>query len=730
MKTRKLLATMMGVALAGLVVTSCTKKTEPKKAEARKTEAKKAQPAPAAKSGIDAVDTDAIIANDKGDKEWLSYGLNYGETRFSELASITTENVGQLGLAWSYDLKSIRGVEATPIVVDGVMYVTGSWSIVHALDAVTGKKLWVYDPEVDRNWGYKGCCDVVNRGVAVYQGKVFVGAYDGYLHAIDAKTGQRVWKVDTIAEGRKAGRSYTVTGAPRAVKGRVIIGNGGAEYGVRGYVTAYDVSTGKQAWRFYTVPNPGEKQENAAMEKAVKTWDPEGSWKEAGGGGTVWDAMAYDPELNLFYIGVGNGSPWNAKMRSPAGGDNLFLSSIVALNPDNGEYVWHYQGTPSDNWDYTHTQHIIVATLPIDGKPRKVVMQAPKNGFFYVLDAATGAFISAKNFVPVSWAKGYDENGRPIENPEARDTTEGKVFETIPSAYGAHNWHPMSFNPQTGLVYLPAQHVPLTVTDDPKWALNKAQSGTTMSGLGWNIGFLFDVKPPKAAPMGKLIAWDPVQQQEVWSVNHPAPWNAGTLTTAGNLVFQGTAHGTFAAYHAKSGEKLWETPVTSGVVAPPMTFERDGVQYISLAVGWGGVFGEMIRAAPNVTPGKLLTFKVGGSAALPEVVAATRLKLIEPDTVSYTEQDVQAGVGHYIANCMFCHGLPAVHNGGNIPNLAYSTEETVKNATKWVLEGASVDKGMPSFKGKLDEAQVTDIMGFVQFMADAQRKKQAAAKEL
>ncbi|MEL6186706.1 MAG: PQQ-dependent dehydrogenase, methanol/ethanol family [Myxococcota bacterium] len=686
-----------------------------------------AEPPPPPKAGIEALDTKAIIANDDGDAEWPSYGLNYGETRFSELADINTDNVGKLGLAWSYDLESIRGVEATPLVVDGVMYVTGSWSIVHAVDAVSGKKLWVYDPGVDRGWGYKGCCDVVNRGVAVYNGKVFVGAYDGYLHAIDAKSGERVWKVDTISEGRADGRSYTITGAPRAVNGKVIIGNGGAEYGVRGYVTAYDVNTGKQAWRFFTVPNPGEKQENAALEMAAKTWDPKGSWKEVGGGGTVWDAMAYDPELNLFYIGVGNGSPWNAKMRSPSGGDNLFLSSIVALNPDTGEYVWHYQGTPGDNWDFTHTQHIIVDKVTIDGKPRKVVMQAPKNGFFYVLDAATGEFISAKNFVPTSWATGYDDKGRPIETPEARDTGDGKVFETIPSAYGAHNWHPMSYNPQTGLVYLPAQHVPLTVTDDAEWKHNEARAGAAMSGVGWNFGFNFNVEPPKAAPMGKLIAWDPAQQKEVWSVAHPAPWNAGTLTTAGNLVFQGTAHGTFAAYHAKTGDKVWETPVTSGVVAAPMTFEKDGVQYVSLAVGWGGVFGETIRAAPNVTPGKLLTFKVGGTAKLPDLVAAGELKLIDEGIVAYKPEDVQAGAGLYVANCLFCHGVPAVHNGGNIPNLAYSEKAVIENASKWILEDAAAAKGMPSFKGKLTAEQIEDIMGFVQFMADTERKKKLAA---
>ncbi len=680
-----------------------------------------------AANAIDSLDTKAIIANDQTDAQWPSYGLNYHETRFSQLDKINAGNVGELGLAWSYDLTSIRGVEATPLVVDGVMYVTGSWSIVHALDAKTGEKLWTYDPEVDRAYGFRGCCDVVNRGVALYEGMVYVGAYDGYLHAIDAKTGKQAWKVDTIEQGRKEGRSYTITGAPRAIKGKIMIGNGGAEYGVRGYVTAYDAKSGEQAWRFYTTPNPGEKQENEALEMARKTWSDEGgTWKESGGGGTVWDAMAYDPDLNLLYLGVGNGSPWHAEKRSPGGGDNLFLSSIVAVNPDNGEYAWHYQGTPHDNWDYTHTQHIIVAELPLEGGTRKVVMQAPKNGFFYVLDAKTGEFISANNFVPVSWAEGYDENGRVIEKPQARQT-DGKSYETIPSAYGAHNWHPMSFNPNTGLVYLPAQHVPLTVTDDKNWEFNKSRPGVMMSGMGWNFGFGFNVEPPKAAAMGKLIAWDPVKQEERWSVPYPAPWNAGTLTTAGNLVFQGTAHGTFIAYNAETGDKLWETPATSGVVAAPMTYELDGEQYISLAVGWGGVFGETIRAAPNVTPGKVLTFKVGGTAQMPEMVAATRTELVE-GAIEYTEADVGAGAGLYVENCFFCHGLPAVHNGGNIPNLAYSKPDVLQNAKAWVLEGTAADKGMPDFKGKLTEEDVQHMMAFVQALADQQRAAQAGGE--
>lgn len=674
------------------------------------------------RDAIGGIDTAAIIANDKADRNWPSYGLNYGETRFSQLNQINEKNVGELGLAWSYDLKSKRGVETTPIVVDGVMYATGSWSIVHALDAVTGKLLWVYDPDVPRDIGYKGCCDVVNRGVAVYGGNVYVGSYDGYLHAIDSATGKQVWKVDTIIDRT---RSYTITGAPRVINGRVLIGNGGAEMGVRGYVTAYDAKSGKQDWRFYTVPSPDLKPENKTMEMALKTWDPDGAWRDVGGGGTVWDAMAYDPELNLLYIGVGNPTPWNQAIRSPKGGDNLFVAAIVALNADTGEYVWHYQGTPGDSWDYTHTQHIIVTDLELDGKKRRVVMQAPKNGFFYVLDAATGKFISANNFVTVNWASGYDKDGRPIENPAARATKDGKVFETIPSAYGAHNWHPMSFNPQTGLAYIPAQHVPLTITDDKGWKPDTHVPGSAMSGVGWNLGSDFNVEPPAAAAFGSLIAWDPVAQKEAWTVKHLAPWNGGTLTTAGNLVFQGTAHGTFAAYNATDGKKLWETPVTNGVVAPPVTWEKDGTQYVTLAVGWGGVFGQLVQVAPGKTPGKLVTFKLGGTARMPDIVANTRTELVHG--VPYKPEDIAEGADLYVANCVFCHGVPAINNGGNIPNLGYSTAETIANLKSWVTDGAGLQNGMPVLK-HLTPADIGKITAFIQGVTDGERERREKAK--
>lgn len=663
------------------------------------------------------VTSEAIMANAADTKNWPSYGLDYHETRYSRLKGITTQNVGELGLAWSASLDSRRGVEATPLVVNGVMFVTSSWSIVHAFDAVTGKELWRYDPEVPKDYAYKGCCDVVNRGVAIHDGKVYVGAYDGFLHAIDAATGQLLWKIDTI-ENRAM--SYTSTGAPRVIKDMVLIGNAGAEYGVRGYVSAYDVNTGELKWRWYTVPgDPAKGFENKAMEEAAKTWDPAVKWWEAGGGGTVWDAMAYDPELDLLYIGTGNGSPWSQLKRSPAGGDNLYLASVVALNPNTGEYVCHHQETPGDNWDYTSTQHIILADLQIDGQERKVWLHAPKNGFFYVVDRTNCDFISAENFVEVTWATGYDENGRPIEVADARSPD--KPWETIPSAYGAHNWHPMSFNPETGLVYIPAQGIPLVQQPNPNWKLNTHVPGAAMSNLGWNLGFLFNTANPKATPYGHLLAWDPVAQKEAWRVNYVSPWNGGTLTTAGGLVFQGTADGRFVAYDARTGEQLWQTPVGTGVVAAPSTWEKDGVQYVSIAVGWGGVYGQMQRATETAGPGRIYTFKLGGTAEMPPLVERDPAQLVEG--VAYKPEDVGPGAALYVSSCLFCHGVPGVNNGGNIPNLGFSSKETLENAPELLLSGALVEGGMPDFKGKLTEAEIRQIVAFIQGTADAVRPK-------
>lgn len=655
---------------------------------------------------------------DKGEttKDWPSYGLDYAETRFSKLHQINDRNVKDLGLLWTYNLESTRGVEATPLVVDGIMYVTASWSVVHAIDTRTGQRLWSYDPKVPRNLGYKGCCDVVNRGVALFQGKVFVASFDGRLIALDAATGARVWEQDTILNHD---RSYTSTGAPRVFKGNVLIGNGGAEYGVRGYVTAYDAATGKQKWRWFTVPgDPAKPYENAAMEKAAKTWDPAGRYWEIGGGGTVWDSMVFDPELDLIYIGVGNGSPWSRSKRSPAGGDNLYLASIVALRADTGEYVWHYQETPGDNWDYTSTQPMILADLEIAGKLRKVILHAPKNGFFFVIDRSDGSFISANNFVDVNWATGYDAQGRPVEIAAARGED---YYDSIPGPYGAHNWHPMSFNPATGLAYFPAQNIPINMVDDKNWTPDSNLPGQPHSGLGWNLGILVGTPTAANKPFGRLIAWDPVAQKEAWRVEQISPWNGGTLTSAGNLVFQGTADGRFVSYDAKTGAKLWEFPVGTGIVAAPVTYEVDGKQYVSVAVGWGGVYGLAQRAADKQGPGAVYTFALGANAPLPELAAYQMGALVAG--VKYDPEQVDEGAQLYISNCIFCHGVPGVDRGGNIRNLGYVNADEISQLEQFVFAGPQVSEGMPDFTGKLTREQVEQIKAFIQGTADSIRPK-------
>lgn len=669
------------------------------------------------KAVTSAIDTAAIRGNASTTKDWPSYGLDYAETRFSKLNQINTDNVKNMGLMWTYDLESVRGVEATPIVVDGIMYVTASWSVVHAVDVRTGKRIWTFDPEVPREIGFKGCCDVVNRGVALYKGKVFVASYDGRLIALDAVTGKKVWEKDTIIDKKM---SYTITGAPRVMNGKVVIGNGGAEFGVRGYVTAYDSETGDQKWRWFVVPgDPAKPYEDESMAAAAKTWDPAGKYWINGGGGTAWDSIVFDPDLNMVYIGTGNGSPWARNLRSPSGGDNLYLGSIVALNAETGKYLWHYQETPGDNWDYTSTQPMILADLTIDGQPRKVVLHAPKNGFFFVVDRTNGKFISAKNFVNVNWATGYDANGRPIEVADAR--SRDKAIDTVPGPYGAHNWHPMSFNPQTGLVYLPAQHVPLTLTEDPKWEHNVNVPGRPMSGMGWNLGFAINATPPTSKPFGKLIAWDPVKQKAAWEQDYVSPWNGGTLTTAGNLVFQGVADGRFVAYNAATGEKLWESPTGTGIVAAPSTYIVDGVQYVSVAVGWGGVFGMLERATERESAGTVYTFAIGGKAPLPAFTKYQQQGLLEG--VKYDPADVGPGTLLYISNCAFCHGVPGVNKGGNVKNLGYVAPEMITNLESMVFAGPFTKQGMPDFTGKLKPDEVVKIRAFIQGTADAIRPK-------
>ncbi|WAC22698.1 PQQ-dependent dehydrogenase, methanol/ethanol family [Blastomonas sp. SL216] len=649
--------------------------------------------------------------------EWLSYGRTYDEQRFSPLDQINTGNVGELGLAWSADLDTARGQEATPLVIDGKIYVTTAWSKVKAYDATTGKPLWDYDPKVPGETGVKACCDVVNRGLAAWGNMLFLGTLDGRLIALDRGTGREIWSKVTVDQDK----SYTITGAPRVIDGMVIIGNGGAEFGVRGYVAAYDAATGKQLWKFYTVPDRPGANEAEHLKAAETSW--KGEYWNIGGGGTVWDAMAYDPELGLLYVGVGNGSPWNQAYRSPGGGDNLYLSSIVAIKVKTGEYAWHYQTTPGETWDYTATQHIMLADLDIGGKTRKVLMQAPKNGFFYVIDRATGEFISANNFVPVNWATGVDpKTGRPIENPAARVDKTGKPFIVSPGPLGAHNWHPMAYDAKQKLVFIPAQITSYPYIPAAGWKPSK---------LGFNVGMdtASNAMPAdnavreaaKKATKGVLIAWDPVAQKERWRVTLGGPWNGGVLATAGGLVFQGNAMGNFVAYDSGTGKNLWSFEAQTGVVAAPMTYSVDGQQYVAVLAGWGGawpitagVLSDMSGPVRNIS--RLLVFKLGGKAKLPAMPAADDLPL-DPPGLTAAADVVQGGAVLYGRYCTVCHGDAAVQasaRGGIIPDLRYSG--TLASAENWqmiVHDGALKDNGMVSFATVMTKPQIDSIRHYV-----------------
>jgi PQQ-dependent dehydrogenase (methanol/ethanol family) len=691
------------IALAGCSKPAPPTETQPHAAEAA---------APAA-SAAPPVDATRLAAAGKDGDNWLSHGRTYDEQRFSPLAQITAANVKSLALAWSLDLDTNRGQEATPLAIDGVLYSTSAWSKVQAIDAATGKLLWQYDPKVPGPIGARACCDVVNRGVAAWKDRVYVGTLDGRLVALDAKTGKEVWSVVTVDQTKP----YTITGAPRVIKGKILIGNGGAEYGVRGYVTAYDADTGKQVWRFYTVPgDPALPFEAPILKDAAATW--KGEWWKLGGGGTVWDSMAYDADLDLLYIGVGNGSPWNQKLRSPGGGDNLFLSSIVALKPDTGEYVWHYQTTPGESWDYTATQHIVLADLTIGDQPRKVLMQAPKNGFFYVLDRTNGKLVSAQAYSTINWAGGVDmKTGRPSINPAANYGQTGKPWLAMPGPFGAHNWQPMSFSADTHLVYIPVHDVPF-VYGDPK-------TFTVIPG-GWNIGIdpallgLPAEAKAKAQVLasvhGYLKAWDPVAQKEVWRVEQPGIWNGGVLSTAGGLVFEGNSAGEINAYSADKGEKLWSFGAQGGIVAAPISYAVGGQQYVAIVVGAGGTAalaaGEVARKGALLhSRSRVLAFRVGGTASLPPPPAAP--EIAKPPARFLPAKMLPTGKLVYAGYCGVCHGDAAV-GGGVVPDLRWVPEISTPEAWKSVvLDGSHAANGMVGFTPLLTPDLAELVRGYV-----------------
>lgn len=686
-----------------------------------------------AHAAIGDIDQQRLI-EDKNPGDWLTLGRDYQQSYFSPLDSINNNTVEGLGFAWSYELDNIAGFQATPIVVDGIMFTSGPWGAAYAIDAKTGKEIWNFKPVIDQTQLSKVCCGQVNRGVAVWQSRVYIASIDGYLNALDAATGKRLWQVDTITD-RKLG--YTITGAPYIANDVVVVGNSGADMDARGYVTAYELDSGKQRWRFFTVPgDPANEVEHPELKMALETWDPNSLW-EAGLGGTVWDGMAYDPELNLLYIGTGNATPFSRKLRSPAGGDNLFISSILAINPDSGRLAWHYQTTPGDSWDYTAAQKLVMAEMKIDGRDRKIIMQAPKNGFFYVLDRQTGELLSAEPYIPINWAEKVDmATGRPVETGHADYYTEPKLI--YPSPLGGHNWNPMAFNPETGLMYIPTQRG-AAIYAMPKEEfiyrpgqrnyhaiLVMAVPGLTGFDGPFMAGLISDGLPsiellakgqPDYTAKSVLVAWDPIKQKKVWEVDTSGIWSGqlaglrnggGVMTTAGGLVFQGRGDGQLTVYNALSGQALKTIDIGSSIIASPISYFIDGEQYIAVMVGMGHYLPRELAGTQDTSVGRVISFKLGGGA-VPAPKQKSQTEIAQQDksnSLDYpplprqgTPQQYKSGEALYRRICSGCH------NTGAAPDFQLMSAQTHNDFYAIVMEGKSAGKGMASYSDVLTEAE-------------------------
>ncbi|MDY0036885.1 MAG: PQQ-dependent dehydrogenase, methanol/ethanol family [Zoogloea oleivorans] len=655
----------------------------------------------------------AHLHDDSDGRDWPAFGRTYGEQHFSPLAEINENTVGQLKLAWSYDLPQGNSVSA-PVAVDGVIYTATGYSVVRALDGATGKLLWTYDPQAAKVAGRKLRAGWGIRGLAYWNNKIYVGTQDGRLLALDAKTGRPLWSVLTVDKNDVR----FISGPPRVFNGNVIIGHGGADVGsIRGYVTTYDAETGRQLWRFWTVPgNPSDGFENPAMEMAAKTWA--GEWWKHGGGGTVWNAITYDAEFDTIYIGVGNGAPWNHKIRSAGKGDNLFLTSVVALDAKTGTYKWHYQTTPGEAWDYNASMDMQLATLMIGGERRKVLMQAPKNGFFYVIDRTTGKLISAEPYAKVTWASHIDlESGRPVEMPGIR--YEDAPATLWPGPNGAHSWMPMSFDPRRNLVFIPKFEMPGTYDqtgiDPAKWR----RPGGSATDVGANIGL--DSSLPEAGTSA-LVARDVTTQKVVWQVDTPGFWNGGTMATAGNLVFQGQADGLFNAYASATGKRLWSFDAGVGVLAPPITYQVKGRQQVTVLSGFGSsgaLFGEKVARfgwEARSQARRILTFTLDGTATLPPSPPPYVAKAAHDPAFVEDAAQQQRGLMVYAKRCLVCHGVD-VAAAGLAPDLRASTiPADAATFDKVVRKGALVTRGMPRFE-ELPRGEIAAVRQYIRSVA-------------
>ncbi|SFG44514.1 quinohemoprotein ethanol dehydrogenase [Novosphingobium sp. CF614] len=690
---------------------------------------------------------------------WTNPGGDAGKTRFSTLTRIDASNVDRLGLAWQAELGTARGMEATPVVIDGVMYTSGTAGRAYAFDAATGKELWRFEPEVDMQFNRTACCDMVNRGVAVAPdgkggGKVFVATLDGWLYALDARTGAVVWKADFIEDRRKGDNS---TGAPEVAGDVVVIGMAGAEYDVRGYVTALDLETGKLRWRWHVVPRDPKlgPQETPELEAALKTWDPNSRW-DIGGGGAPWDAINYDPATGLVLVGTGNGGPYATSKRSPRGGDNLYLGSIVAIDPKTGLMKWHYQETPGDNWDFTSTAPMILTRMKIDGEERPVILHAPKNGFLYVIDRRDGKLLRANPIARVNWAKGVDlKTGRPRLDPEAADYTSGPKI-VFPGTPGARNWFPASYDPRSGLYYASVLDMGNLIFMTPGAKPHKQR------GLNNDAALIFtpDVEnavgtlpPPLAAAVKALPAYaealrnpgkaqmraiDPLTGKTVWAQDTEG-WQdrGGVMTTASGLLFHGTLSGKLVVRDARTGKVLKEIPTGTSIMAAPMTYQVGGVQYVAVMAGWGGGgFPFTPRFSAAYTRGnadRLLVFKLDGGAVpmppeLPPLEAAPEPPRQAPGV---TPALIAKGQGLFFGNCAICH---ANRHRSITPDLRRMQPGTHEAFRQIVLDGLLLPNGMPRWN---DILSVEDADAIHAYLIDLQARtrtdelaKQKAGKPL
>jgi quinohemoprotein ethanol dehydrogenase len=653
--------------------------------------------------------------------QWSHYGGSYNEQRFSPLTKINDANVNDLGLAWYADYDTNQNQHGSPLYIDGVIYVSTARNVVHAFDARDGNRLWTYAPLMVPNPNL----GLVNRGIAAYNGKIYMGMLDAHLVAIDAKTGKPAWNIDTVPESLGLGamrKNYSITMAPRVAKGKVFVGGSGGEFGVRGWIAAFDAETGKEVWRFWTVPGDPAKPDNAvsdsALARAVSTWPKDIEYWKQGGGGTIWDAAVYDPVTDLLYFGTGNGTPWNREMRDPSDGDNLYVASLVAVKADTGEYVWHYQQTPGDSWDYDAISPLVTADITLGGQKKHVIIQPSKNGLIYVIEAATGKLISGDPFTEVTWASGVDLNtGRPIEVPGARYETE--AFNIGPGAPGGHTWHPNAYSPDTGLIYIPTwenysamapQQRPPAGTPPPLVAFGGRVDRATL-------------KPHnKQADNGWLQAWDPVARKVVWETPKGPRATSGVLATRGNLVFMGNSNGKqLSAYHAKTGAKLWNFDAQTAVYAAPITYQLEGVQYIAASVG-GAATGNYF--AP--TYARMLVFKVGGKAVLPPNQPYTPPQL-NPPALTASADVIQQGSDKYAQHCAVCHGAGGAQGRTSFPNLTVSAYLHSQEAfNQVVLAGIRVEKGMGSFDKELQPADAFAVREYLVSRAIELKNRPAA----